>query len=498
MGRNNKQRRAAKAKARRSSAQQGQDGARQQGSGAAFFQKSHSSGSTDPMGAAPPRPTVREQVRELVDLMLWATGRDETVEEQARAQVLRLASGSPAGGRAVGRCLTALLRDEVALTWRRGWEPADLYRVVSRDFPGGRGGSGPEQGVLADVMAAELAGYARGTVQPRWWGQLAELGAQTWWPPGTDHLTARAEVDGWEQTCPAAWRVLGVLARLPEIGVIGPLPGRADPTAQAAAERANKVDQRILGRVRALLAKAESTTYEPEAETFTAGAQALMARHSIDAAMLDAARDTEDHGRTGPGALRIGVDRPYEHPKAVLLDQVARANRCNTVWSQHFGFTTVLGFPPDLRAVETLFTSLLVQATAAMRREGSRRTEWGQSRTRSFRQSFLTAYATRIGERLTEVAREEEERAAGNRPGGPGDQRAAHHTDGITPAGRRTEVLPVLAARSREVDDATAAMFPELVQRQGSRVSDAEGWHRGRAAAEQARLTGMQELPVDS
>jgi hypothetical protein len=40
--------------------------------------------------------------------------------------------------------------------------------------------------------------------------------------------------------------------------------------------------------VRALLAKAESTTYPEEADALTAKAQELMARHSIDRAMLDA------------------------------------------------------------------------------------------------------------------------------------------------------------------------------------------------------------------
>ena len=61
----------------------------------------------------------------------------------------------------------------------------------------------------------------------------------------------------------------------------------------------------------------------------------------------------------------------------------------------------MIGFSADLDAVELLFTSLLVQASAALQRAGGKRDAAGRSRTRSFRQSFLVAYAVRIGERLS-------------------------------------------------------------------------------------------------
>jgi hypothetical protein len=52
-------------------------------------------------------------------------------------------------------------------------------------------------------------------------------------------------------------------------------------------------DRRMLDRVRALLAKAESTEFPKEAEALSARAQELMARHRIDRALLAAlaARD---------------------------------------------------------------------------------------------------------------------------------------------------------------------------------------------------------------
>ena len=233
--------------------------------------------------------------------------------------------------------------------------------------------------------------------------------------------------------------------------------------------------------MRALLAKAESTSYEAEAETFTAGAQALMARHSIDAAMLAARerrRDDTPHGR------RIGIDRPYESPKVSLLDVVARANRCRTVWSSGLGLVTVVGFEADLDAVETIFTSLLVQATRAMTSQGSRVTRTGQSRTRAFRQSFLTAYAWRIGARLQE-ATDHETRAAVD-----SQEPAATSAGGDRPGG---VLVRILAQRASEVDDTVSAMFPELVHKPIGGASDAEGWSAGAAAANQATLFAAEQ-----
>jgi hypothetical protein len=232
----------------------------------------------------------------------------------------------------------------------------------------------------------------------------------------------------------------------------------------------------MLGRIRALLAKAESTEFAEEAEALTAKAQQLMAQHSISEALI-----TVDTGRQDtPGACRIGVDNPYEQTKAVLLDTVAVANRCRTVWSRDLGFSTVIGFDADLDAVELLYTSLLVQAQAALSRAGSRRHADGSSRTRSFRQSFLLAYARRIGERLTAATeRATSDAVAGTAPLDEAAGAAAKPEPGL---------LPVLAAREDTVNDTTEQMFPELTTTRSVRANDGEGWAQGTAAADRATL----------
>jgi hypothetical protein len=223
----------------------------------------------------------------------------------------------------------------------------------------------------------------------------------------------------------------------------------------------------MLEKVRALLAKAESTEFEEEADALTAKAQQLMSRHAIDQAMLSSQAEGEV-----PLGRRIGIDDPYAQGKAGLLATVAGANRCRAVWMSAYGFSTIVGFPADLEAVEILYTSLLVQAIRALTAAGPVRDRAGRSRTRSFRQSFLIAFAGRIGERLHGAAMAATEEAT--------------ETHG-------SRLLPVLAGRNSAVDEAYESMFPHLTQ-SSARISNGAGWAAGRAAADLAHLGPDQQL----
>lgn len=459
MGRNNQQRRAAKARAR----------AKQQGStrGGSPAGSSFSARWPEPGQPAVPtsRPSLREQVAGWLERAFEAFDWSSAARaDSACAEILALAA-APAGRRVVTATLTEVLTAEVERSWQRGWQPADLHRVVGRRL------DSDAQLVIADAVAAQLSRYATATIAPRWPAQLHEIGAMVWWSRDTDPVSARSLMGGvgLESMVPRAMRVAHLLARLPVLECHDPLPGTSRPQQR---RETSTADERILTRVRALLAKAESTTFEAEAETFTAGAQALMARHSIDAAMLGAGG--AGGAGSGPQARRIGIDRPYEAPKVLLLDVVATANRCRSIWSKELGFVTLVGFESDLEATETIFTSLLVQANHAMQAHGSRTTRYGQSRTRAFRSSFLMAYAHRIGERLREVTDEQTEAAV---------DRATR-----TRTGSGQELVRVLGVRAAAVDDAMAAMFPGMVQRAVGSTSDAEGWHAGRRAADEATL----------
>ncbi|MFE0088574.1 DUF2786 domain-containing protein [Streptomyces sp. NPDC058991] len=327
----------------------------------------------------------------------------------------------------------------VRRAWERGWQPADVVRIVRRDL------DERHAELAAGLIAGEVRRYGE-DLPPRWRAQLDEL-------PGGGR--ERRPADRFSYAT-AVLRLYRLLVRLPSIEPVGPVPGAPVHRRSAAPHG----EPRTLTRIRALLAKAEATGYPEEAEALTAKAQELMARHSIDEAVLAA----RTHRADVPVACRIGVDAPYETAKAILLDAVASANRCRAVWNSGLGFSTVVGFDADLEAVELLYTSLLVQGTTAMTRAEASQRAGGRRRTKTFRQSFLLAYANRIGDRLA---------------------RATSHVAEDTVGG---DLLPVLAARDVAVTDHAERLFPDTVRTRVRGATDAAGWHDGTAAADDARL----------
>ncbi|MFI1681977.1 DUF2786 domain-containing protein [Streptomyces sp. NPDC020607] len=344
--------------------------------------------------------------------------------------------------------------------WRHGWQPADVVRLVRRDL------DDPHVRLAADLIRTETARYAH--LPPRWPAQLADL--------EPDGESARDRDKGRDRFTRATvhLQLYRLLLRLPPIEPVGPPPGDSVPGPVHG-------EPRTLTRIRALLAKAEATGYPEEAEALTAKAQELMARHSLDEALLAA----RTHAKDVPAACRIGVDAPYETAKAILLDAVAAANHCRAVWNEAYGFSTVVGFEADLESVELLHTSLLVQGTAAMTKAEAGQRAAGRKRTKTFRQSFLMAYAHRIGGRLAEAGEHAvREAATGAATGAAGESRDV------------SALLPVLAARDVAVTDHAERMFPETSTTRVRGVTDAEGWHHGTAAADRAHVAPRDRGPA--
>jgi len=340
--------------------------------------------------------------------------------------------------------------------WRRGWQPLDLVELARR-----RTGS-ETTGFVAEAVVLESRRYAAATVHPRWRDQIAGIGAAVELPSsGASHVRAwRARVElGPRAALSAVLQLLSLLCRLPVFERLLPLPGESRHSAERASP--GEVDQKALAKVRALLAKAESTQFPEEAEALSAKAQELMSRYSLHLAVHE-----HDSGRApAVSGRRMWLEAPYVDAKVLLVQEVAAANRARTVWASGIGFATVIGADADLDAIELLTTSLLVQANRAMLAEGSQST-----RTRSFRRSFLLAYANRIGERL-----------------GAADSTATAEVDAAAPAGGESALLPVLAARASATDALVEELFPKVVSR-GFSASNSAGWAAGRAAADQAQF----------
>lgn len=248
-------------------------------------------------------------------------------------------------------------------------------------------------------------------------------------------------------------------------------------------------DERVLAKVRALLAKAESTSYPEEAAALTAKANELIAAHAIDLALVE-----ERTGRGEVESKMLFIDAPYPKEKFLLLSAAAQANSCRSILGiGEQGFQTLtaegrldeldasgefawlVGYKSDVESVELLFTSLLLQAVRVMVAQGSV-TDWsGKNRTKSFRRSFLYGFAHTVGSRLEEATAAVRE-AADDEHGG--------------------SVLPVLASRQEAVDEEVGELFPKLGNLQTS-VSNYEGIRAGRTAGERADIgtTRLQEAP---
>ena len=252
-----------------------------------------------------------------------------------------------------------------------------------------------------------------------------------------------------------------VASALAVAALLSTVPLLAAGSAAAGRDQHPTIDHPKLARVRALLAKAESTEFDEEAEALTAKAQELISRYALGR-LVDAARPGAPAG-SDPAIRRVWLDAPYVRQKAALVSAVAEANRCRAAAAERFGFSIVVGDAADLEAVELLVTSLLVQADSAMLRLGRRRDGSGASRTRSFRSSFLFAYATRIRERLSAATAE----AVAADGGG--------------------DLLPVLRDHETRVREAFDTMVPHTAGR-GARIANGEGWYAGLAAADLAQL----------
>ena len=449
MGINNRQRRLAKAKRR------AKEHARR-----STWNGPHGPGCRCGEGADEPLFTPGERTRRLLELAADAARRGDD-GDLTRAVAL-LASTDPV---LVERESEGLLLSLLAVLWENGWQPAEVIRHTARaDARAGR--------LVAAAVAADHLRRDEPTLHPRWAAQVESL-ALPIVSETTGWLTSLVIREGLDRRA----SVSTVIAALGALVGVGPLPRLisppgSDPSATTR-DPGTGVDDPVLVKVRALLAQAESTTFEAEAAAFTAKAQELMARHAIDTAVLWASSERDER----PRAIRLPIDDPYADVKALLLHSVARHSRCRAVRHIEYGLMSVVGFASDVMATELLFTSLLVQSQTSLHAEGAKAAPGAHTRSRSFRSSFLLGFARRIDQRLAEI------KAAVERG-------AAVEHDG--------SLLPVLADRDDAVDDAVAEMFGELrpdVVRGGS---DVVGWTRqtgrrpGAAQPRRPRDSGRQ------
>ena len=283
-----------------------------------------------------PPPGERAVADQLIDRALLRVKAD-----LAEAMVLaRLLSGydSPVSPRLLARSLAVRLADLASTAIKGGWTPADLGQLVRRRA------DARYLPALGGLVRAELERHPADRVHPAWFAELDLL--------GTSRASDLQHVFELENGLALG----GLLTMLPPIAEVLPAPGRL---VSPAARPVDAADAQRLAKVRALLAKAESTEFPDEAEALSGKAQELISRYALDRLVTAPSGATSAHDIR---VRRLWLDPPYVFAKATLVDVVGRANRCRSAVSESFGYVTVVGDPDDLEAVELLVTSLLVQA----------------------------------------------------------------------------------------------------------------------------------------
>lgn len=224
-----------------------------------------------------------------------------------------------------------------------------------------------------------------------------------------------------------------------------------------------------LRKVRALLAKAEETTFPDEAEAYLTKASTLIAKWELDEAMVWA--QTPDAERSTPIATVIEIAAPYALHKSVLLGAVAQANGCKTIrteTSPKRHKLAVIGFEHDVAITELLFSSLLVQMTRSMLADESR--QHSAAATAQWRRSFIMAFSNRVGKRLQETRRST----------GEEHDRNAHDS--------QPSAALVRIDRAARVDEEVSQKFPRLRDTYVSNGSSISGLLAGEQAGNQAEL----------
>ncbi|MGP3965404.1 DUF2786 domain-containing protein [Nonomuraea sp. 3N208] len=218
--------------------------------------------------------------------------------------------------------------------------------------------------------------------------------------------------------------------------------------------------ERILDRVRKLLAKAERTDNDHERATFMAAASVLMAKHGIDALPPAGTRQV-------PGDRIVTLPNPWAREKARLVSLVAQAVRCRPLLigrGDGGQRVHVFGFAADLERADLMATSLLLQMASGLARV---RVPEDVTAVRAYRRSWLLGFTDEVYRLLCEA-----------------ESRAEADSEG-------TGTALVLADRRGEVERAVAACYPHI--RMSVPRTSGSGYRDGVAAGRRADLgrTGM-------
>jgi hypothetical protein len=167
-------------------------------------------------------------------------------------------------------------------------------------------------------------------------------------------------------------------------------------------------EDKVIELIRQIIAKAEATPYPAEAETLMQRAQVLMARHSVDQAMVNAKRADKDRERIVERTVELsGI---YATAHVTLFGCVAEGHGSVRVIRTLGGLrnhekVTLVGHESDAFAVEMLATSLMVQSRTALNvwwPTVRRYYASGHESTRA-RRDYLVGFAVGVKSKMTDA-----------------------------------------------------------------------------------------------
>ena len=214
--------------------------------------------------------------------------------------------------------------------------------------------------------------------------------------------------------------------------------------------------EKIINRIEALLRKAESTNSDEEREMLSAKAEELMIKYSIDQAMLDPDRSTEDKIISVQVYMR-GIYQMIHMTSALSVVKAmgARGYYTDLRRLNKTVVVTIIDFESTIGLVQRMVDSVLAQSMMSMNFWwAANKNEWPDKAGYVARRSYLEGFGSGVADR---IRREREEAVAEASKTSGGElvlARGRKLDDAVAPLG-----LVNKASRHRSARDARVAGF---------------------------------------
>lgn len=240
------------------------------------------------------------------------------------------------------------------------------------------------------------------------------------------------------------------------------------------------MSDQIIRKIRALLAKAEATEFEAEAESFFAKAAELMAENAIDEALIRSKGDGRRITVDDVEVRRVIVPNPYSVERISILTTISESlggyayyykqrrdgYKTRNNIRNHDTMAAIVGYPADLDIIVEIFESIIDQCErfrkAAVAAEERMRPNWGLGDKKVYSKSFIRGFAYRIGKRMQEAYEEKMNEVKDH------------------------SVALVLVSKNEAIEEKVRSLG--ISQTKSQRKQDVAGWYEGNAAGAKAQI----------